>query len=533
MELDTKEDTKSFIPPVKREGIEMPAVDNQGDETINMKTSPAYRSAMFNLMNGIIGSGILGLPFAMANLGIASFLIALVGVTFLALFSIQNLLIMCDALRASTYESLVTRAFGNTGKYFVILMIYIHTFSAQCSYMTIVKEQLPEVIMTVLGMQGRCLTEGSFWLKGNNVVTVMLLLVVVPLSSLRKIDFLSFTSSIAMYSMALFSIIIIAFKFVISCPFEKAEHKDSCNYANVRQENSAEYKEFLGVVDSMNGTEGTCSMDYVYSSSVESLRVISAIPTLLFSFMCHTSLFPIYNEFHHALTGSQNSSPAGQRRSRFLMMHLAKKVFIVVFAGYMVVAFMGYYTWKEATVTSDILSPYSYTHPDSTWVMVARICSLICVIFSTPLLHYPGRRALTVLIAGHENDPDNVKTFSWSLHLGTMAVNMAGVWFITVYVATSIGQIWAYSCPLAANALLIVLPAACYMKFFGKTGQRRDQYSGKVAHISDNEDSGASSEESDKTVSPDVRLRLCKAMVIFGVVFFIFSLVLQLYKDFS
>ena len=55
-----------------------------------------YISAISNLMNAILGGAIVGLPFALANLGYVIYLMALFLVACLALFSINLLLNACD-----------------------------------------------------------------------------------------------------------------------------------------------------------------------------------------------------------------------------------------------------------------------------------------------------------------------------------------------------------------------------------------------------------------------------------------------------
>lgn len=50
--------------------------------------------SVFNLSNAIMGSGILGLAFALANTGIVLFTLLLISVTLLSIYSI-NLLLTC------------------------------------------------------------------------------------------------------------------------------------------------------------------------------------------------------------------------------------------------------------------------------------------------------------------------------------------------------------------------------------------------------------------------------------------------------
>uniref|UniRef100_A0A8C6QUU7 Solute carrier family 38, member 6 n=1 Tax=Nannospalax galili TaxID=1026970 RepID=A0A8C6QUU7_NANGA len=55
----------------------------------------SFGFSVFNLMNAIMGSGILGLAYVMANTGILGFSFLLLLVAFLASYSVHLLLSMC------------------------------------------------------------------------------------------------------------------------------------------------------------------------------------------------------------------------------------------------------------------------------------------------------------------------------------------------------------------------------------------------------------------------------------------------------
>lgn len=63
----------------------------QEDPEKDDKIKPNLFSSIFNLMNAILGSGILGLPFAMAQTGYVTFILVLGSVSYLAYFSIDSL----------------------------------------------------------------------------------------------------------------------------------------------------------------------------------------------------------------------------------------------------------------------------------------------------------------------------------------------------------------------------------------------------------------------------------------------------------
>uniref|UniRef100_A0A6G1S010 Solute carrier family 38 member 6 n=1 Tax=Hypotaenidia okinawae TaxID=2861861 RepID=A0A6G1S010_9GRUI len=94
----------------------------------------SFGFSVFNLMNAIMGSGILGLSYAMANTGIIWFSILLLIVASLASYSVFLLLSMCTQTAVTSYEDIGLFAFGSTGKVLVASTIIIQNIGACHSY---------------------------------------------------------------------------------------------------------------------------------------------------------------------------------------------------------------------------------------------------------------------------------------------------------------------------------------------------------------------------------------------------------------
>lgn len=102
-------------------------------------------------MNAILGSGIVGLPYALLNLGYLGFFIALVLVAGLAMFAIDLLLKICDLEKTTSYEVIAERAFGKIGKMYASIAILVHTMIAMCSFMFIVRYEAPAFLQGLFG----------------------------------------------------------------------------------------------------------------------------------------------------------------------------------------------------------------------------------------------------------------------------------------------------------------------------------------------------------------------------------------------
>uniref|UniRef100_A0A674BET9 Solute carrier family 38 member 5 n=1 Tax=Salmo trutta TaxID=8032 RepID=A0A674BET9_SALTR len=138
--------------PGKSPGIKAPQfTDFEGKTSFGM--------SIFNLSNAIMGSGILGLAYAMSNTGIVLFLILLLCIAILSAYSIHLLLRSAGVVGIRAYEQLGHRAFGQPGKVLAGSIITMHNIGAMSSYLFIVKSELPLVMQAFLVRQ--CLTKQS------------------------------------------------------------------------------------------------------------------------------------------------------------------------------------------------------------------------------------------------------------------------------------------------------------------------------------------------------------------------------------
>merc|ERR1711953_1264413 len=80
--------------------------------------------AIFNLMNAILGSGILGLAYAVKSLGIVLYIAMLMMVAGLAFYAISLLLDMCELTGFKSYEEIAEKAGGAKGK--LVAVCYIN-----------------------------------------------------------------------------------------------------------------------------------------------------------------------------------------------------------------------------------------------------------------------------------------------------------------------------------------------------------------------------------------------------------------------
>nr|XP_008114921.1 PREDICTED: probable sodium-coupled neutral amino acid transporter 6 isoform X1 [Anolis carolinensis] len=367
----------------------------------------SFGFSVFNLMNAIMGSGILGLAYAMAKTGIIGFSVLLMLVAILASYSIFLLLTMCIHTAVTSYEDLGLFAFGSPGKVLVASTIIIQNIGAMSSYLFIIKSELPGAIAGFLSEDH----SGSWYLDGRLLLLITSVCIVFPLALLPKIGFLGYTSSLSFFFMAYFALVIIIKKWSIPCPlplnFAVSNSTEECKPA-------------------------------LFNFSKESAY---AIPVMAFSFLCHTSVLPIYCELQ---------SPSKSR-----MQKVANTGIGLSFLVYLVSALFGYLTFY-GHVDSELLRGYSRYLPHDTVIMTVKLSILFAVLLTVPLIHFPARKAVMMVFFSH-------LPFSLTRHIFvTLALNATSV-LLAMYVP-DITQLFGVVGSTSSTCLLFIYPGLFYLK---------------------------------------------------------------------
>ena len=315
--------------------------------------------------------------------------------------------------------------------------------------MFIVKYEGPSFIRGLFGIKpeadGSCDFQ-AWYLEPNNLVLITIWLIVAPLATAKHIDFLGFTSGIGMTCMIGFTFIIMVYKFTIECPIKAWE--GASQFFN---DFNATKEECKAVVYDPHAGHFVHDADHQVCEPVAMTwndASIYAIPTMLFAFQCHASTLPIYSEL---------KTPNRQN-----MLKVGVTAIGAVWLIYTLVSFFGYFTWYNLTM-KEVLMSYSVLNPSDFKILAARAASLICVIFSAPLLHYPCRKAQYKLFWR-----DDVE-FSWPRHVVLMVFNLTLV-TLTVVFGDDIRKMFGYGGAVTANSLVIILPSLFYWKLMEKDG---------------------------------------------------------------
>ncbi|KAM9759566.1 sodium-coupled neutral amino acid transporter 3 isoform 2-T3 [Menidia menidia] len=397
------------------------------------KTS--FGMSVFNLGNAIMGSGILGLAYAMANTGILLFLFLLTAVAALSSYSIHLLLKASGIVGIRAYEQLGYRAFGTPGKMAAGIAITLQNIGAMSSYLYIVKSELPLVIQAFLKADPN---SDLWYLNGNYLVIMVSASVILPLALMKQLGYLGYTSGFSLSCMVFFLSAVIYKKFQIPCPFE--EFSANSTAAHVGLNASSHVHEYNnGVVH--EDVDSICTPRMFTINS----QTAYTIPILAFAFVCHPEVLPIYTELRN---------PTKKK-----MQKVSNLSIFIMYSMYFLAALFGYLTFY-GNVEPELLHTYSRIDPYDTLILCVRVAVLTAVTLTVPIVLFPVRRAIQ-----HMLFPS--KSFSWLRHIA-IAVTLLILINLLVIFAPNILGIFGIIGATSAPCLIFIFPAVFYIRIVPK-----------------------------------------------------------------
>ncbi|KAI2657916.1 putative sodium-coupled neutral amino acid transporter 6 [Labeo rohita] len=314
-------------------------------------------------------------------------------------FNLMNAIMGSGILDINSYEALGEEAFNRPGKILVACTILIQNIGAMSTYLFILKSEMPAAITGFMSSE----TTGEFPKKRKEQV----------FQSKECNGFLGYTSSLAFIFMLFFTVVVVVKKWSIPCPLPI---------------NST-------VNLSLNTSECTPQMFVISSKSAY------AVPTMAFSFLCHTAVLPIYCELH---------SPTKRR-----MQNVTNVSIFLSFVVYLISALFGYLTFYTH-VESELLLGYDTYLPRDVLVMSVRLAILLAVLLTVPLIHFPARKALLLLCRGE-------REFSWLFHTLSCFFILTLVLLLAIFVP-DIRNVFGVVGSTTSTCLLFVYPGMFYLK---------------------------------------------------------------------
>jgi len=147
--------------------------------------------ASANLVNSIVGAGIIGIPYAFKQSGLVAGVLLLILVAFLTEKSLRIIIGLASFhpllhnRKVQTFEDLAAYPFGAYGSKFILFNMFVCAYGAMIAYLLIIKDTIP----SILGVA----EEGNYIIR-NSIMTGTSILIMVPLSLQRDMASLAITS---------------------------------------------------------------------------------------------------------------------------------------------------------------------------------------------------------------------------------------------------------------------------------------------------------------------------------------------------
>ncbi|MES1908317.1 MAG: hypothetical protein MHM6MM_001273 [Cercozoa sp. M6MM] len=180
--------------------VEAQVEDTEGDVVTVKDEAGEARLGVFgaavNFMNIIVGSGIIGLPFVLHQMGLGLGMCMLVFVAVVCDYTSQ--LLVRSALRVGKrdFEELAEHLWNRSGFYAASVFPLIVNFGALCAYTVILTDTLPVVVKAVLPDDVPAIVTSEWFIP-----LCALVVVVGPLCTLRDLSALSAVSFMSTLSM--------------------------------------------------------------------------------------------------------------------------------------------------------------------------------------------------------------------------------------------------------------------------------------------------------------------------------------------
>ncbi|CAM1506328.1 Fc.00g059690.m01.CDS01 [Cosmosporella sp. VM-42] len=380
-------------------------------------------SSMVNLLNTIVGAGTLAMPAVMSHMGI---MLGVLLIVWSGLTSSFGLYLQSRCSRyldrgTASFFALSQITYPNAAVIFDAA-IAIKCFGVGVSYMIIIGDLMPGVMLGFNDNAGQLpyLVDRNFW------ITAFMLLII-PLSFLRRLDSLKYTSLVALVSIG-YLIVLVVYHFSVDA------HADPSQIRVIR---------WAGAVDTL-----------------------STLPVVVFAYTCHQNMFSILNE----LKDNSPSSVAGVIGSSI---GSAASIYILV-------AITGYITFGNAVV-GNIVSMY----PTGVASTIGKAAIVVLVTFSVPLQVHPCRASLDAVMKWRPNrsQPPNGRSASPLLNgagaprgdhggnapisdmrfalLTTFILTFA---YITALSVTSLDRMLAFVGSTGSTSISFILPGLFYYK---------------------------------------------------------------------
>ncbi|TNJ30684.1 putative Amino acid transporter system N2 [Giardia muris] len=376
--------------------------ENKEKQPIEHEGRATIASSSFNLTKTIVGCGIMTLPYNLKNCGWVFGILCLLLVGISSTYGFHLLTVASAYTGSFQYRDISSRLYNKRISIFIAIMVIVYTFGSLASYCIVIRDNMfwwPED------------AEGASWKRRLALWSIMCI-VILPICFLPRINFLRFTSLIALSS--IFYVICVVASFCI-------------------------------LIHTVPGLSMSIDPPVSFNWSIDTF---TSFPLFTTAFCGHYNMPNIYYELKN------------RSISRMNWVTLITSIVTIVFNSTM--SLFGYFAFTSA-VKSDILKNIASLSNASVFFYIANSAMILVIIFSYPLVTFGVRKAIES-VAWPEN---RQVPYKWTVLIIVLLVT------IPTLLATFISDmdmILSFTASICGSPVVYIIPG-----MFGYTVARRSK----------------------------------------------------------
>ena len=308
------------------------------------KKKSSVLTSIINLMNTVLGAGILALPFVLLNFGLFFGLLIVIAIYFMTIFSCKLLLNSKNLCSKADYSQIGISTFGYPGQIIIKVIIILNNLGMCISYAIIFGSSVSQILSISTNSNSFFMSRQFF-----QIIAAIFILPFMFAKSTEKLKFASFLSIIA----------IVVFTFITIY-----------NFAN---------KASKGILP-------TDSINYFIpsSSTFEISNALGCFSTVFLAFTFHFNFFPIYKSL--------------DKKTDKKMMKVAIIALTIVVIFYILIAGCGYLSYGSG-IKGNFLESFTYEDLGKPSFYTLYVCFGLSTLFSIPIFYFEARNYLLSLIS--------------------------------------------------------------------------------------------------------------------------------------
>lgn len=386
-----------------------PSTDKTGGAPVSSST--------FNLANTIIGCGILTLPYNLKCCGyvLGMFFLLLAGVA--SSYTFHLLSIASEHVSTYSYREVAKRLYSPKFGTFVAVCVALYTMGSIASYCIVIRDNV-------------------FWwpdaaAPNNRTYKILfmwgcMLFIILPLSLAPKLDFLSFTSLVALCAIFYVICVVITFFVIVTTDPTAGPEKEAPVAVNI------------------------------------AVDALTTFPLFNTAFCAHYNVLNIYRELQ---------LPTVKRMDKVIM-----GTAVITIAFNSIMALFGYFAFTD-TVASDVTRNIASLKGGTIFFYIANVAMIIVMLFSYPLLQFAIRRVIESIF--WKEDAVVPKKWRYSIIVFLILFPPLIASFVD-----SIDQILSFSASLFGTPITFIFPGMFVMTINKRHKKQGEPYSKRQYFLS-------------------------------------------------